>query len=117
MALDCAGAVIVGLLRVAFGLPSGLQVSAALFAVIVTVPQSVPSTCSDTIPSSLPSSHPSMSCRPFPLLDTKAHRNGLKRPTTYRFQSLKGVDPKWRRNMKFAKRGSRKAKDEAKDEK
>ena len=56
-------------------------------------------------------------CRPYtPLLDTKAHRNGLKRPTTYRFQSLKGVDPKWRRNMKFAKRGSRKAKDEAKDE-
>lgn len=59
----------------------------------------------------------SITVRPYtPLLDTKAHRNGLKRPTTYRFQSLKGVDPKWRRNMKFAKRGSRKAKDEAKDE-
>ncbi|KAF9644403.1 hypothetical protein BDM02DRAFT_3121967 [Thelephora ganbajun] len=39
----------------------------------------------------------------------KAHRNGIKRPTSHRKSSLKGVDPKFRRNAKFALEGSRKA--------
>uniref|UniRef100_A0A672GGU1 60S ribosomal protein L29 n=1 Tax=Salarias fasciatus TaxID=181472 RepID=A0A672GGU1_SALFA len=41
----------------------------------------------------------------------KAHRNGIKKPRTYRCESLKGsfllslqVDPKFLRNMRFAKK-------------
>eukprot|EP00036_Acanthoecidae_sp_10tr_P009940 CAMPEP_0182925648 /NCGR_PEP_ID=MMETSP0105_2-20130417/9912_1 /TAXON_ID=81532 ORGANISM="Acanthoeca-like sp., Strain 10tr" /NCGR_SAMPLE_ID=MMETSP0105_2 /ASSEMBLY_ACC=CAM_ASM_000205 /LENGTH=63 /DNA_ID=CAMNT_0025063507 /DNA_START=24 /DNA_END=215 /DNA_ORIENTATION=+ len=40
----------------------------------------------------------------------KAHRNGLKKPRTFKNQSLRGVDPKFLRNMRFCKRGTRKAK-------
>jgi len=43
----------------------------------------------------------------------KAHRNGLKRPTTHRFQSQKGRDAKFMKNLRFSKTGSRKAKLEA----
>ncbi|KAF9057281.1 ribosomal L29e protein family-domain-containing protein [Panaeolus papilionaceus] len=39
----------------------------------------------------------------------KAHRNGIKRPQSMRSPSLKGVDPKFRRNQKFALAGSRAA--------
>ncbi|KAJ3069884.1 60S ribosomal protein L29, partial [Quaeritorhiza haematococci] len=35
----------------------------------------------------------------------KAHRNGIKRPQRNRFPSLKGVDPKFLRNQRFAKKG------------
>ncbi len=34
----------------------------------------------------------------------KAHRNGIKRPQKQRFRSLKGVDSKFVRNMRFAKK-------------
>jgi len=34
----------------------------------------------------------------------KAHRNGIKKPKRQRFQSLKGVDPKFLRNQRFAKK-------------
>lgn len=44
----------------------------------------------------------------------KAHRNGIKKPTSYRTRSMKGVDPKFRRNAKYALTGSRKARTEAK---
>ncbi|KAJ2325512.1 60S ribosomal protein L29 [Coemansia sp. RSA 2681] len=36
----------------------------------------------------------------------KAHRNGIKKPKTYRHPSLKGVCPKFLRNQRFAKRGT-----------
>ncbi|KAJ1965696.1 60S ribosomal protein L29 [Dipsacomyces acuminosporus] len=36
----------------------------------------------------------------------KAHRNGIKKPKTHRYPSLKGVDPKFLRNQRFAKRGT-----------
>ncbi|EGG02434.1 uncharacterized protein MELLADRAFT_38616 [Melampsora larici-populina 98AG31] len=39
----------------------------------------------------------------------KAHKNGIKRPATGRYPSLKGVDSKFRRNQKFAKAGTLKA--------
>jgi large subunit ribosomal protein L29e len=34
----------------------------------------------------------------------KQHRNGIKRPKAHRYPSLKGVDPKFLRNMRFAKK-------------
>ncbi|KAH9843696.1 ribosomal L29e protein family-domain-containing protein [Rhodofomes roseus] len=42
----------------------------------------------------------------------KAHRNGIKNPTSHRTRSMKGVDPKFRRNAKYALVGSRKARSE-----
>ncbi|KIY49556.1 hypothetical protein FISHEDRAFT_40984, partial [Fistulina hepatica ATCC 64428] len=36
----------------------------------------------------------------------KAHRNGIKKPQTYRTRSLKGVDAKFRRNALYALIGS-----------
>ncbi|RSH76656.1 60S ribosomal protein L29 [Apiotrichum porosum] len=39
----------------------------------------------------------------------KAHRNGITRVQTQRYKSLKGVDPKFRRNAKFAAQGTQKA--------
>lgn len=32
----------------------------------------------------------------------KAHRNGIKKPKTQKHPSMKGVDPKFRRNLKYA---------------
>ncbi|KAI0068896.1 hypothetical protein BV25DRAFT_1817821 [Artomyces pyxidatus] len=46
----------------------------------------------------------------------KAHRNGIKKPTSGRTRSLRGVDAKFRRNARFALNGSRKARLEAKSE-
>ncbi|KZT74548.1 hypothetical protein DAEQUDRAFT_807660 [Daedalea quercina L-15889] len=43
----------------------------------------------------------------------KAHRNGIKKPTSHRTRSFKGVEPKFRRNAKYALLGSRKARLEA----
>ncbi|PPR01786.1 hypothetical protein CVT24_001701 [Panaeolus cyanescens] len=45
----------------------------------------------------------------------KAHRNGIKKPKSQRSPSLKGVDPKFRRNQKFALVGSRAARLAAKE--
>jgi len=39
--------------------------------------------------------------------NNKDHRNGIKRPQSQRFPSLKGVDPKYVRNLKFTKRHNR----------
>nr|ACO09142.1 60S ribosomal protein L29 [Osmerus mordax] len=39
---------------------------------------------------------------------SKAHRNGIKKPTSHRYESLKGVDPKFMRNMRFAKKHNKK---------
>uniref|UniRef100_A0A8I3X4N3 60S ribosomal protein L29 n=1 Tax=Callithrix jacchus TaxID=9483 RepID=A0A8I3X4N3_CALJA len=38
----------------------------------------------------------------------KWHRNGTKKPQSQRYQSLKGVDPKFLRNMRFAKEHNKK---------
>ncbi|KAF9263592.1 hypothetical protein L218DRAFT_1077121 [Marasmius fiardii PR-910] len=44
----------------------------------------------------------------------KAHKNGIKKPKSTRTVSLKGVDPKFRRNARFALVGSRLARQEHK---
>ncbi|KAK0526087.1 60S ribosomal protein L29 [Tilletia horrida] len=43
----------------------------------------------------------------------KAHRNGIKKPKTNKYPSLKGVDPKFVRNQRYAKHGTEKAVREA----
>jgi len=34
----------------------------------------------------------------------KNHRNGIKRPQTHKYRPLKGMDPKFLRNQRFAKK-------------
>ncbi|XP_006831106.1 PREDICTED: 60S ribosomal protein L29-like [Chrysochloris asiatica] len=38
----------------------------------------------------------------------KWHRNGIKKPRSQRYESLKGVDPKFLRKMRFAKKHNKK---------
>uniref|UniRef100_A0A8C3RNG8 60S ribosomal protein L29 n=1 Tax=Chelydra serpentina TaxID=8475 RepID=A0A8C3RNG8_CHESE len=38
----------------------------------------------------------------------KWHKNGIKKPRSQRYESLKGVDPKFLRNMRFAKKHNKK---------
>ncbi|RMD40064.1 hypothetical protein DV735_g5052, partial [Chaetothyriales sp. CBS 134920] len=45
----------------------------------------------------------------------KAHKNGIKKPKTYRYPSLKGADPKFRRNHRHALHGTAKALREVKE--
>ncbi|KAI5801173.1 ribosomal L29e protein family-domain-containing protein [Geopyxis carbonaria] len=45
----------------------------------------------------------------------KAHRNGIKKPKTFRYPSLKGTDPKFRRNHRHALHGTMKALKAVKD--
>ena len=42
----------------------------------------------------------------------KAHRNGIKRTKTQRNRNTKGMDPKFLRNMRFAKKHNKTAKKE-----
>ncbi|CEQ38952.1 SPOSA6832_00420, partial [Sporobolomyces salmonicolor] len=44
----------------------------------------------------------------------KAHRNGIKKPKTNKYPSLKGVDPKFRRNARYAALGTQRVIREAK---
>ncbi|PWZ00776.1 hypothetical protein BCV70DRAFT_100919 [Testicularia cyperi] len=44
----------------------------------------------------------------------KAHRNGIKKPKTNKYPSMRGVDPKFVRNQRYAKHGTMKAVKEAK---
>ncbi|KAI8621695.1 ribosomal L29e protein family-domain-containing protein [Chytriomyces sp. MP71] len=39
----------------------------------------------------------------------KAHKNGIKKPKSNKYPSLKGVDPKFIRNQRFAKKGTQAA--------
>ncbi|RCK64084.1 Regulator of rDNA transcription protein 5 [Candida viswanathii] len=39
----------------------------------------------------------------------KAHKNGIKKPKTYKYPSLKGVDAKFKRNHRYALHGTAKA--------
>ncbi|UOH82852.1 hypothetical protein LQV05_005564 [Cryptococcus neoformans] len=77
-------------------------------------------------PSMLPTKRPSLQ----PLREVKTHQNGqvkephrpqpeqegnkIQRPKTNKYHSLKGVDPKFRRNARYAAQGSAKAIREAK---
>ena len=45
---------------------------------------------------------------PLPPTARKWHRNGIKKPRSQRYQSLKGVDPKFLRNTHFAKKHNKK---------
>lgn len=47
----------------------------------------------------------------------KAHRNGIKKPRTHRYPSLKGVDAKFKRNHRYASAGTAKALAAARGEK
>ncbi|EEH16090.2 60S ribosomal protein L29 [Paracoccidioides brasiliensis Pb03] len=47
--------------------------------------------------------------------NAKAHRNGIKKPKTHRYPSLKGTDPKFRRNHRHALHGTMKALKEVKE--
>ena len=38
----------------------------------------------------------------------KWHRNSIKKPRSQRYESLKGIDPKFLRNMRFAKKHNKK---------
>eukprot|EP00598_Pedospumella_elongata_P004031 CAMPEP_0184966400 /NCGR_PEP_ID=MMETSP1098-20130426/81_1 /TAXON_ID=89044 /ORGANISM="Spumella elongata, Strain CCAP 955/1" /LENGTH=56 /DNA_ID=CAMNT_0027487667 /DNA_START=57 /DNA_END=227 /DNA_ORIENTATION=- len=42
----------------------------------------------------------------------KAHKNGIKKAKSYPAQSLKGMDPKFLRNLRFSKKHNTKAKKE-----
>ncbi|KAI9470579.1 MAG: ribosomal L29e protein family-domain-containing protein [Benjaminiella poitrasii] len=39
----------------------------------------------------------------------KAHRNGIKKPATHKYRSQKGLDAKFLRNQRFAKKGTQRA--------
>ncbi len=39
----------------------------------------------------------------------KNHRNGIKKPKSQRYMSLRGVDPKFLRNARYALKGTKKA--------
>nr|ACV20951.1 large subunit ribosomal protein 29 [Diplogasteriana schneideri] len=38
----------------------------------------------------------------------KDHRNGIKKPIKQRYLSMKGVDPKFLKNLRFAKKHNKK---------
>ncbi|KNC80308.1 hypothetical protein SARC_07321 [Sphaeroforma arctica JP610] len=38
----------------------------------------------------------------------KAHRNGIKKPQRQKYPDMRGVDPKFKRNMRFAKKHNKK---------
>ena len=40
------------------------------------------------------------------VIDKKAHRNGIKKPKSHRYASTKGVDAKFLRNQKYARKGT-----------
>ncbi|KAN0063365.1 60S ribosomal protein L29 [Thecaphora frezii] len=41
-------------------------------------------------------------------MSRKAHRNGIKKPKRLRHPSMRGVDPKFVRNQRFAQHGTEK---------
>ncbi|VDK64549.1 unnamed protein product [Anisakis simplex] len=46
----------------------------------------------------------------------KDHRNGIKRPMKHRFLSLKGVDKKFLKNLRFAKKHNKRHQQHKKNE-
>ncbi|BFZ60731.1 60S ribosomal protein L29 [Saitoella coloradoensis] len=49
--------------------------------------------------------------------NSKAHRNGIKKPKTNKYPSQKGVDPKFKRNQRYAALGTQKVMKAVKDQK
>uniref|UniRef100_A0A0R3S333 60S ribosomal protein L29 n=1 Tax=Elaeophora elaphi TaxID=1147741 RepID=A0A0R3S333_9BILA len=45
----------------------------------------------------------------------KDHRNGIKKPKKHRFMSMKGVDQKFLRNLRFAKKHNKRHKQQKKE--
>ena len=43
---------------------------------------------------------------------SEAHRNGIKKAKSYKKMSMKGMDPKFLRNQRFAKKGMMKKDEE-----
>ncbi|CAM9447967.1 unnamed protein product, partial [Phaeothamnion confervicola] len=41
----------------------------------------------------------------------KAHRNGIKKAPDFKYKSLKGMDPKFLRNQRYAKKHNKGGKD------
>ncbi|KAK7825830.1 hypothetical protein U0070_008586 [Myodes glareolus] len=56
----------------------------------------------------LPSSHGQVKNHTTHNQSWKWHRNGIKKPRSQRYESLKGVDPRLLRNMRFAKKLNKK---------
>jgi len=48
------------------------------------------------------------------VIDRKAHRNGIKKPKRYRHESTRGVDAKFLRNQRFAKKHNLKPEEQKK---
>ncbi|GAB2294291.1 hypothetical protein Dimus_028501 [Dionaea muscipula] len=46
----------------------------------------------------------------------KAHRNGIKKPRKHRRQSTKGMDPKFLRNQRYARKHNKKSGEEPSEE-
>ncbi|GMH18890.1 hypothetical protein Nepgr_020731 [Nepenthes gracilis] len=46
----------------------------------------------------------------------KAHKNGIKKPRKHRHQSTKGMDPKFLRNQRYARKHNNKSNEEATEE-
>ncbi|BFZ08541.1 hypothetical protein BsWGS_11580 [Bradybaena similaris] len=42
--------------------------------------------------------------------NSKNHRNGIHKPKSNRYPSMKGVDPKFLRNLKFSRKHNKKVK-------
>ncbi|KAK6111947.1 Ribosomal L29e family protein [Brugia pahangi] len=49
--------------------------------------------------------------------DRKDHRNGIKKPKKHRFMSMKGVDQKFLRNLRFAKKHNKRHQHQKKESK
>ncbi|KAL3989855.1 60S ribosomal protein L29-1 domain protein [Acanthocheilonema viteae] len=45
----------------------------------------------------------------------KDHRNGIKKPKKHRFMSMKGVDQKFLRNLRFAKKHNKRRQQQKKE--
>ncbi|KAF1327802.1 60s ribosomal protein l29-1-like, partial [Globisporangium splendens] len=44
----------------------------------------------------------------------KAHKNGIKKPKNHRYHSTRGLDPKFLRNQRFAKKFNKKNENKSK---
>ncbi|CAL1279827.1 unnamed protein product [Larinioides sclopetarius] len=47
--------------------------------------------------------------------NSKDHRNGIKRPSRFRKESMKGVDPKFLKNLKFSRKHNKKLRKQVKE--
>ncbi|KAF8791851.1 60S ribosomal protein L29 like protein [Argiope bruennichi] len=45
----------------------------------------------------------------------KDHRNGIKKPSRFRKESMRGVDPKFLKNLKFSRKHNKKLRKQVKE--